>query len=181
MLSHYYKKTPLEHWISQRYRSKLILNPTDIDIEKIATAFNIDLQFAYCRSFSDNEERVIFLDIRESLTYKRAAFFHELCHVLRHAGDQRKMTKLFRDAQEAEANVFTLYASMPFFMIAKMKLPERQTEAIEYLSEEFSVPFELALKRVEQINRRILQGQLESVIKEALQNNKFSNNYISQI
>ncbi|MCY9577897.1 ImmA/IrrE family metallo-endopeptidase [Paenibacillus alvei] len=42
-------------------------------------------------------------------------FLHELCHLLRHAGNQTIMPEQFTQAQEAEADAFTMYAAMPNF------------------------------------------------------------------
>ncbi|MNI54719.1 hypothetical protein D3C73_1096290 [compost metagenome] len=94
-------------------------------------------------------------------------FFHELCHVLRHAGDQRHMTQQFKRAQEQEADQFVLYAAIPFFMFAKLPVPDQRQEAIAYLSEIFHVPLELAEQRLDQIQRRMLHGGLMAAAREA--------------
>lgn len=159
----HYNETVLEQWIYQYFRSNNVVTPTDLDIEVIAAIFEIDLEYVNCKSFSDNEEMVIFLDRREDPIVTRMIFFHELCHVLRHAGDQRRMPELFKNAQEAEADHFVLYAAMPFYMISQMSLPERRNEAIAYIASEFRVTTEIAEKRIDQIYRRILGGQLLKV------------------
>lgn len=163
---HYYE-TVLEQWISTHYRANKVMSPADLEIENIAEMFDIDLQYDSCRSFSDNEERVIFLDKRLSSVPARMIFFHELCHVLRHVGDQRNMPELFKEAQEAEADAFLLYASMPFYMIQKLNLPDSQSEAIIFLSSTFQVPLKLAKQRLEQIQRRELQGIMMAAATES--------------
>ncbi|WP_445745031.1 MULTISPECIES: ImmA/IrrE family metallo-endopeptidase [unclassified Paenibacillus] len=50
--------------------------------------------------FSENENRVIFIDRRDNYIEQRKTFFHELCHVIRYSGDQRWMPEMFREAQE---------------------------------------------------------------------------------
>lgn len=45
-----------------------------------------------------------------------------------------------------------------------MTLPEQREDAISYLAAEFQVPAELALQRIDQIQRRVFQGQLLAVM-----------------
>ncbi|MFB6471253.1 ImmA/IrrE family metallo-endopeptidase [Paenibacillus glucanolyticus] len=144
-------------------------------MSRIADSFGVDLRYDTCKSFSDNEERFIILDKRESAISSsvRKIFFHELCHVLRHAGDQRKMPYLFKKAQEDEAEHFVLYASMPYFMISKLKFPDIRIDAINLLAATFKVPFKLAEKRLDQIQRREYEGNLLSSIM------KFKNSQLS--
>lgn len=163
---HYYE-TVLEQWISDHYSANNISDPTDLDIERIADMFGVDLQYDICKSFSDNEEGVIILDKRLTPVPARMVFFHELCHVLRHVGDQRKMPELFKEAQEAEADAFLLYASMPFHIISKLQLPSRQNDAIEFLASSFQVPLNIAKQRLEQIQRRELQGIMMAAAAES--------------
>lgn len=159
IFSNYYETT-LEQWISDRYRSNHILHPEDLDLDRVSDTFRVDLQYDQCKPFSDNVERVIFLNKRDPNPISRMIFFHELCHVLRHVGDQRRMNKLFKDGQEADANVFLLYASMPFFMISQLDIPDNQSDAILYLATTFRVPPKLAKQRLMQIQRRELQSIL---------------------
>lgn len=167
MLFSYYRETPLEQWLNTKYLNCGITEPSHQDIEHIAAAFGIDLVYANCPSFSDNEDRVIFLNKDTDEQQTRVVFFHELCHVLRHAGDQRYMTQQFKQAQEKEADHFVLYAAIPFFMVAKLPLPDQRQEAISYLSDTFRVPIHLAEQRLDQIQRRVLHGSLIAATKEA--------------
>lgn len=171
MLFLHYYETVLEQWISDHYRANGITTPEDIEIGRIAAIFGVDLQYDKCKSFSDNEERVIILNKRLAHVAARMIFFHELCHVLRHVGDQRKMPELFKEAQEAEADAFLLYSSMPFHIISKLHLPSKQNDAIEYLSSTFQVPLKVAKQRLEQIQRRELQGIMMAAAIES-QNRK---------
>ncbi|MNN95983.1 hypothetical protein D3C81_2148830 [compost metagenome] len=50
-------------------------------------------------------------------------------------------------------------------MISKMTLPELREDAIEELAAAFQVPRELALQRIDQIQRRVFQGQLIAVME----------------
>ncbi|QPA52741.1 ImmA/IrrE family metallo-endopeptidase [Lysinibacillus sphaericus] len=49
-------------------------------------------------------------------------FCHELCHLLMHNGQQRRMSRLCRDYQENEANNFMLHACMTTFMLDQLEL-----------------------------------------------------------
>ncbi|MNP18390.1 hypothetical protein D3C76_1108730 [compost metagenome] len=167
MLVSYYKETPLEQWITTKYLDHGIIDPHHNDIERIADSFGVDLLYERCPSFSDNEDRVIFLNKDADELTARIIFFHELCHVLRHAGDQRFMSQQFKRAQEQEAEQFVLYAAIPFFMFAKLPVPDHRHEAISYLSDIFRVPLDLAEQRLDQIQRRMLHGSLVAAAREA--------------
>ncbi|MPY20252.1 ImmA/IrrE family metallo-endopeptidase [Paenibacillus glucanolyticus] len=161
MLFPHYRETTLEQSISIHYKTNHIQAPEDLlDIELIAESFDVILRYEMCKSVSDNKEKIIILDKRAALLLQRKFFFHELCHVLRHVGDQRKMPVLFKDGQEADAESFSLYASMPFFMISQLKIPNHQEDAIQYLASTFKVALKLAKLRLEQIQRRDLQGRI---------------------
>ncbi|CAM4424077.1 ImmA/IrrE family metallo-endopeptidase [Paenibacillus phoenicis] len=167
MLYAYYRETHLEQWMNTKYLNHGISSPADLDIDRIAEAFGIGLVYGNHPSFSDNEENVIFLNKMMKSDQARVVFFHELCHVLRHAGDQRRMTELFMHAQETEAEQFVLYAAIPFFMFAKLPVPDHRSEAVVYIAEQFQVPLELAEQRLDQIQRRVLQGSLIAAAQEA--------------
>lgn len=158
----YYKETNLERWISSALLENRIFTPADLfDLECIAEAFDVNLMFSDSPSFSDNELRVIFVDKRSSDADARTAFFHELCHVLRHAGDQRYMPDLFEQAQEYEAEAFVLYASMPFYMFGQLELGcNSKWDAVHIVSDTFNVTLDLAEQRLEQIHRREMNGRL---------------------
>lgn len=79
---------------------------------------------------------------------------HELCHLLRHAGNQTTLPQPFVQYQEEDAELFVLYASLPFFMIKELNLPPDHGQAIKQISSAFSVSMEQARKRYEQILRR---------------------------
>ncbi len=152
--SNYYK-TPLEQWIESQYRLKGLLTPADLDIERIGQLFGVEVVYYDRPSFSDNELNVIFLNRSNNLAIQRRRFFHELCHVLRHAGDQRRMPTLFKQLQENDAEMFSLYAAIPFFMIQNIELPWYESEAIDLIAKEFQLPEKFARRRFNQIKERI--------------------------
>ncbi|MGG1880170.1 ImmA/IrrE family metallo-endopeptidase [Paenibacillus cisolokensis] len=156
----FYYETHIEQVISNHYKNNKFIEPDDLEIIRIAESLEVDLRFDNCKSCSDTEDRIIILNIREPQIRSRMIFFHELCHVLFHSGDQRRMPPLFKDAQEYEADNFILYAAMPFFMINRLQLPSSKTEMIQTLATTFKVPFNLAEKRLDQIRRREYEGRL---------------------
>ncbi|MDR9857836.1 ImmA/IrrE family metallo-endopeptidase [Paenibacillus sp. VCA1] len=157
----YYAETILEEFISELYINNGIVEAKDLEIPIIADTFNIEVFFDNCISCSDNEKRVIFIDKRLKEHEQRTVFFHELCHVLRHSGDQRSLPQLFTQGQELEADHFMMYAAVPFFMVKKLPIPNRRGEAIKYISKKFHVSIEFAEKRLNQIQRRDLQGKMD--------------------
>lgn len=154
-LSLYYE-TELEQWISSRYIQHGILRPSDLDIDEVSAAFEVDLVEYEGPPFSCNTTDVIFLPKRMDTLTKRLVFFHELCHVLRHAGNQRHMPELFLQQQEIEAERFLQYAAAPFYMIKELPLGEGQKEVVELISSEFKLPYKFSYARLLQIQNRIL-------------------------
>lgn len=162
-----YFRTPLEQWIEEQYRSNGVYTPLDLDIDKIAMIFGVDIVYYDSSPFSENEAKVIFLDRRDDCIGQRKIFFHELCHVIRHSGDQRWMPNLFREAQENDANQFALYAMVPFFMLEQMQLPVNRSEVISLLVSEFHVYLDFAKSRLNQIENRITESKLMSTFTYA--------------
>ncbi|USB34538.1 ImmA/IrrE family metallo-endopeptidase [Paenibacillus sp. YPG26] len=154
-LSLYYE-TELEQWISSRYIQHGILCPSDLDIDEVSTAFKVDLVEYEGPPFSCNMTDVIFLPKGIDTLTKRLVYFHELCHVLRHAGNQRQMPELFLQQQEIEAERFIQYAAAPFYMIKELPLGESQKEAVELIASEFTLPYKFSYARLLQIQNRIL-------------------------
>lgn len=158
----YYFKTPLEQTIEDYYFSYGILTSEDLTIERVAETFGVEVYQKDMRPFSDNEMNVVVLSTHDELFIQRKAFFHELGHVLRHAGDQRNMPKLFYQLQEADADRFSLYSSMPFFMLEQLPLPAAEEEAVGMIAEAFKIPGEFAQIRLTQIKERIASAKFLS-------------------
>lgn len=119
-MSYIYRPFPLEEKVMKMYKNMNIYKPEDIDIRKIANYFRIHLKFSANRSYSFQNENFMIININKSLNKmkQREVFFHELCHLLRHCGNQYKnMPKAFRELQEWDAEHFTRYAAIPFHML----------------------------------------------------------------
>jgi Zn-dependent peptidase ImmA (M78 family) len=168
----YYQTTPLEQWIEQLWLKSGITAPSQLNVEEVAS--RLDVWVHYMKDTSRALEymgmRSILIDQRQGAEAQWEDFLHELCHVLRHAGNQTTMPRLFCEGQEAEANRFVLYAAMPFFMLRHFKLPDRISEASEFVAGHFGVSLELASKRLEQIQRRMFASILwEEALKQEAQ------------
>ncbi|MEZ2657239.1 ImmA/IrrE family metallo-endopeptidase [Aneurinibacillus aneurinilyticus] len=161
-----YKPTYVENWIEEVYQANGILTPNDMDIERIAEVFGgkvVDTKAKSHVRWEDDEDIffVIFLNNALDELSKRSDFHHELCHPLQHAGNQERIPESFKELQERQARTFQLYAAIPFFMLKKLPIPQYENEAIDVLSNEFRVPYELAAERLHQIKRRLLQVRLD--------------------
>jgi Zn-dependent peptidase ImmA (M78 family) len=120
-LSYIYRPFPLEEKVMKMYKNMNIYKPEDIDIRKIAYYFRIHLKFSANRSYSFQNGNFMIININKSLNKmkQREVFFHELCHLLRHYGNQYKnMPRAFRELQEWDAEHFTRYAAIPFHMLS---------------------------------------------------------------
>lgn len=81
-------------------------------------------------------------------------FGHELCHVLKHAGNHFQMNKLFRELQEFQANQFMYHFCVPTFMLLQMELPQWRSQALATIAAVFRVTKEFADKRLDMFERR---------------------------
>nr|WP_035294826.1 ImmA/IrrE family metallo-endopeptidase [Brevibacillus thermoruber] len=150
-----YSPTPLESWVSQFYLSLGIREPIDLDESRIAKALNIFLVYkdVPSMSYEFGRFRSITIDKRLPAKVQRERFYHELCHILRHAGRQIMMPKAFRELQEWDARNFTRYAALPLHMITDIDV--KQPGIIEVLSDRFMVTPELCAERLRRIKEKI--------------------------
>lgn len=160
-----YQAPPLEQWIEELYNRYDITKPKHLSIEVLAKYFNIWVHYHAKRSKGielSEGTYTVFIDSRQSQEVQWLEFLHELCHLLRHAGNQTLMPEQFTKAQEYEADRFVFYAAIPFFMVHKIILPLTKGEAIGYIAREFRVPLHFAEQRFEQIEDRIAQAKFLS-------------------
>lgn len=153
-LSNYFK-TPLEQSIEDVYLENKLFDSWDLTIDNLAAIFNVEVTTTKFQTFSDNEQRIIFLSSNDIPDKQRRSFFHELGHIVRHSGDQRSMPDLFQQMQEADAEQFSLYASIPFFMLEKLSFPKSGEHAAGYIGSIFHIPPAYAMRRLRQIRERI--------------------------
>jgi len=158
----YYRPTPLEQWIESLWRRAGIVTPDQLTVDEVASRLNVWVHYLNQKSKALEWMglRSILVDKRLSRAEQWEDFLHELCHVLRHAGNQTLMPRSFLESQEADANRFALYASVPFYMLRHYRLPDRLSEAADLIAAQFGVTHTLAYRRLEQIQRRTFEAVL---------------------
>jgi hypothetical protein len=155
----YYRPTDVELWINNAYQRNGINYASDLDIERIAALFNIEIEFYHGRPFvhyDDYEFATIFLDADASLLDQREAFFHELCHPTRHTGCQMRMPALFKELQEIQAAHFQMYAAMPAYLVESLVVGN---VSVKVLADEFQLNESFIIRRLQQIKNRIEDGK----------------------
>jgi Zn-dependent peptidase ImmA (M78 family) len=173
-----YFKTSLEKTVEKLYKDRGISCPADLSIEGVAKHFDFGLKYmpsAPNRAVWDEVKAIIFLNPKYSLAEIREVFFHEICHPLRHCGDQEDMPIEYRNMQEEQANQFKFYAAMPIFMIEEMNIPRYEHDFVAMLAYVFDVPIPFARQRVEQIKRRLNEARMVEANIEA--ENKYKRSY----
>lgn len=173
----HYQMTILEKFVENVYHQAGITEPNQLTIKELSRRLNVWVHYKPVGSRaleSTSGMYSMFLDERLPPDQQRMDFLHELCHLLRHAGNQMVLPKSFTQMQENEAEHFVLYAAMPFSMISKLELPDRRGAAIHILAQTFDVPLKLAEQRLEQIKRRCLQGMFNSMIKDKEQESRYT-------
>ncbi|MFT8362963.1 MAG: ImmA/IrrE family metallo-endopeptidase [Sporolactobacillus sp.] len=145
-----YSPSTVERWVSDLFIQAGILSPTQLLPERISEAFGIDYSLwngsALSYRSEDGKQFYILENKASSRSERKQHFLHELCHALRHVGDQRKMVETFRQRQEWDAKLFVLYAAVPYHMINCTR-----NYSIQDLAAEFDVSKELAWQRIEDI------------------------------
>lgn len=155
-----YTTTALEDWITNLYNKLNIYTPSDININRLAYCFTIFLHYKPMPARFDIYGRYkgIVLDSRCALEDQREQFLHELCHILRHAGHQTMMPEAFRELQEWDAEKFVMYAALPYSMLINYDFNDEHL--IQHLMDDFKVTEELCVKRLEHIQRNILNANM---------------------
>ncbi|WP_411802274.1 ImmA/IrrE family metallo-endopeptidase [Bacillus haynesii] len=151
-----YTNSHLEDWIENFYRKINITSPEQINFEYIAEMLGIRVYLKPVPSFSFKyygKYRMV-LDERKNRKEQWNDFAHELCHVLKHYGNQFIMNKMFRELQEFQANNFMYHFCIPTFMLSKISLPRLQSEAIKLIGDTFKVTYPFAAKRLEMYWRK---------------------------
>lgn len=177
MLSHY-RMTILEEYLEDVYRRAGITEPWQLTVQEISRRLNVWVHYKPVSSRALESAPgmySMFLDERLSTDQQRLDFLHELCHLLRHAGNQMIMPEAYTQMQELEAEQFVLYAAMPASMISQLTpIMPTMADAIPCLVETFDVPPDLAAKRVDQIKRRIVDGYRQSKRKDQVHTHVWS-------
>jgi Zn-dependent peptidase ImmA (M78 family) len=168
----HYQATPLEQWVESLYQQHGITSPAQLSMTNLAAKLHI---WVYCmdmNSMAIEKDGLFSINVDRRLSVKEQweDFLHELCHVLRHSGNQMVMPDRYVNWQEQDASSFQLYAAIPMSMLKKLALPDQKNEMVAFLAEEFQVTYRLANERIEQIQRRVLQGILDHEYQQFTQN-----------
>ncbi|MCM3110638.1 ImmA/IrrE family metallo-endopeptidase [Lederbergia lenta] len=141
----------LEDYIYELYSSIGVKDPIDLQLYSIARRIGVKILYKE-KPFRFNNEVIL----REgSISEEWMEFGHEICHYLRHCGNQLIMHPLFRELQEWQADYFAYHFCVPTFMLSKITMPNHRNEAIWLIAETFNVEVEFAERRLDMwINKR---------------------------
>lgn len=169
METNLYSPSNLEDWIIDRYIDHGIFFPSDMECDRIADVFAAEILKSPGPSHVqwDDDFCIIFINDELSEEKARETFFHELCHPIRHIGNQRRIPGTMVELQENQAAHFQLYAALPFHIIEPY-LKYHQSDLLIVLADEFRLPGQLVLDRLEQIHRRIMQTKKEQLMQNRL-------------
>lgn len=161
-----YKPSDLELWLSDHYLTNDILSPFDLTIKAVANIFDVDVKYYDGAPYALWEDDVdgfsfIFLNCNKSNYQQKKDFFHELCHPLRHVGDQELLPKLFQQMQEIQAAQFQLISAMPIYLLEQIPITNYWESYLHLLSEVFEQPISLVTKRMQHIIAKIEQERLD--------------------
>src|SRR5690554_4118711 len=133
--------TSLEDWIQSFYHAINIKQPQDLDIISIASHHNIWLYYFPVTSHAIEREGMasIVLDERLSIQQQWEEFGHEMCHILRHSGNQLQLSNSLIEFQESNANNFAMHFCIPSFMLVQLTIPNQMQAAIGYICDTFNV------------------------------------------
>ncbi|KAA0941579.1 ImmA/IrrE family metallo-endopeptidase [Sporosarcina sp. ANT_H38] len=138
-------RTHLEDYIYSLYKSIDITNPAELDISLIAKEIGVEIVYKENAFRFDNE----IVLVRGTKREEWIQFGHEVCHYLRHSGNQLNMNPLFMRLQEWQAESFMYHFCIPSFMLHELDLPSDRNIAIWEIQKSFNVSREFAELRLE--------------------------------
>lgn len=141
--------THIEDYINELYKALSIDKPEQLEINNIATKLGINVYYSKA-SFRVGNNLVIQRSTKER---EWQLFGHEVCHFLRHYGNQLKMYQSFMELQEWQANYFAYHFCIPTFMLDDLY----NFNAID-ITRLFNVEFDFALRRLEMYQSKIIGG-----------------------
>lgn len=167
----HYTYTPLESWMKNLYNYLSIKVPEELDMIDISAKLNIWLHHADVESTAveHNNFYSLIIDRRLSKEQRWEDFGHELCHLLRHAGNQMMLSDSMVMLQEAQANNFALHFCIPTFMLLQRPIPLLKEDFIYDICATFNVTYPFAKKRIEHFENQLLGIQLHKHIQALTQ------------
>ncbi|MBA9087711.1 Zn-dependent peptidase ImmA (M78 family) [Fontibacillus solani] len=106
MFEHYYM-TLLEEFVEQLYCQAGILKPEQLTVEELSQRLDVWVHFEDVTSRALESipgMYSMFLDSRLPAEQQQLDFLHELCHLLRHAGNQVIMHKSLPRSKKSKQN-----------------------------------------------------------------------------
>ena len=152
-----YQMTNLEKEVQALYSSLNIINPSQLDFHLIANKLNLPLFIGKWESkaMKYRGKHMIVLNENLSKSEQWEVFGHELCHILKHTGNQLVIPHSFRELQEAQANNFMFHFCVPTFMLLKINFPSYRNRGIKLIADTFNVTIPFAQKRLERYENQI--------------------------
>ncbi|AGK51993.1 ImmA/IrrE family metallo-endopeptidase [Bacillus sp. 1NLA3E] len=148
-----YQTTLLEDWIEDFYFKLEIYHPHQLDLLDISFRMGLSLIFKDISSRFYHKE--VIIDERLSSQEQWQEFGHELCHALRHNGNQLIMSESFIELQEHQANNFMYHFCIPTFMLMNIEFPRTKGQTINLIADTFNVTIDFAKKRLEMFENRV--------------------------
>lgn len=147
-----YSPPLVEQWVSDTFIHAGILYPSDIRADKLCRAFGVEYGGHYGIAGAKIIGHVSYIAVDSRIKYpeQHEQFLHELGHILRHYGDQTNMPKSMREYQEWDANLFAMYAAVPFHMIDFSR-----PYTVWSLMNDFTITEAMAAKRIRDIRAKI--------------------------
>ena len=158
-----YHKTHLEDYVESLLVDMNIRQPGQLNKFVISDKLGIYLHLYEGNSrglTDDDNEKYIFLNRHLSRPERWQDFAHELCHILRHDGDQKYMSFPFRQLQEWQSNNFMYNFCVPTFMLQRIRLPPDQHEAIRLIADTFNVDYQFAEKRLHKYYQKMYYSKI---------------------
>lgn len=97
------------------YQKFGFFEPHQIDMNRIAAHFNIWIHYENVNSMMIKHDGMYSIILNSDLSKEKQweDFAHELCHVLKHAGNQLYMNQMFRSRRSSRPiNLCTIFASL---------------------------------------------------------------------
>lgn len=144
------KKHNALRWLDRSILTSNITNPSELDLLDIAYRSNLKVEFLNISS--RYYAGTIIIDNRLSPQEQWQDFGHELCHALRHEGNQLIMPPLLRELQEMQAKRFAYKFCIPTFMLRKIKAIQPYNNFTNEIASLFNVTYEFATERSMTLN-----------------------------
>lgn len=154
--------THLEDYIYDQYKSIGITEPEQLDMRYIARKLGVDI--VYRKTIFRFGNEVVLTPGTPAEEWMN--FGHEICHYLRHCGNQANMNPLFIELQEWQADNFALHFCVPTFMLNRIRLPPDRLAAVYFIAETFNVEIEFAEVRLERYLQKLYSGGFQIAEKQ---------------